>query len=364
MELRKTEHIQIENRVADGLRVAPDSTYLAPHLPHLPNYPNCTDCQPATTIPLNRAVPVPVSLSIIVPCFNEEETVPIFYEETLKHTVSIDNVEFIFIDDCSTDGTLSILQELSKTDERVHYISFSRNFGKEAAILAGLKKAKGEHVVTMDADLQDPPSLLPQMFTTVASGEFDCVGTCRTTRKHEPPIRSFLAKQFYRVMEKITDIKIVDGARDFRLMNRQYVDAVLSLPERNRFSKGIFPWVGFRNKLLAYENIPRVAGETKWSFWKLFLYALDGIVAFSTKPLALGSVCAVIMFILAFLGMGAVIAYKIIWDQSIPGWASLSCIILFCSGVQLLCTGIIGQYLAKIYTEIKNRPQYIIREEK
>jgi glycosyltransferase involved in cell wall biosynthesis len=272
--------------------------------------------------------------------------------------------EFVFIDDGSKDSTAQILETLRENDDRIHYIIFSRNFGKEAALLAGLQKAHGCYVVTLDADLQDPPALIPQMLDAVRSGEYDCAGTRRVTRKGEPPIRSFFARMFYHIMAKLADIEVVDGARDFRLMNRVYVDAILSLPERSRFSKGIFPWVGFRTTWLEYENIQRTAGETKWSFWKLFLYSLDGIIAFSSKPLAIASVLGVLLFLLSIVLIIFVIVRRIIWGDPVAGWASTACIILLCSGVQLFTTGILGAYLSKTYAEVKQRPHYLVRLEK
>jgi len=273
------------------------------------------------------------------------------------------SAELIFIDDGSKDKTLEVLRKLSKQDSRVHYISFSRNFGKEAAMLAGLRVTQGEYIVTMDADLQDPPSLIPCMLDAVASGEYDCAGTRRVNRKGEPVIRSFFARCFYRIMRKISDIDIVDGARDFRLMNRNYANALMSLPERNRFSKGIFPWLGFKIKWFEYENVQRVAGYSKWSFWKLFMYSLEGIVAFSTKPLAIASVCGIFIFLTSILASIAVVVRKFVMDLPDSGWSSIVCIILFIGGIQLFTIGILGQYLAKIYTEIKQRPNYLIREE-
>jgi glycosyltransferase involved in cell wall biosynthesis len=309
--------------------------------------------------------PPTVKLSCVVPCLNEEAGVPLFYEEAVKALARIDGrFEFIFVDDGSNDNTLSALRRLADMDDRVRYISFSRNFGKEAALLAGLQAARGEYIATLDADLQDPPSLIPQMLDAVASAGFDCAGSRRVNRKGEPPVRSFFARCFYRVMRKITDIDVVDGARDFRLMNRGYADAILSLPERNRFSKGIFPWIGFKTKWFEYENIPRAAGDSKWSFWKLFLYSLDGIVAFSTKPLMIASVMGLLMCAAAFSFVAVIAVRKLIWGDPVDGWASTVCIILFCSGIQLFTTGILGQYLAKTYTEIKRRPHYIVREER
>ena len=305
-------------------------------------------------------------LSLVIPCFNEEAALPLFYAEAVKELAAIETkqeFEFIFIDDGSKDKTLEILQNLAKHDSRVHYISFSRNFGKEAAMLAGLQMSSGEYIATLDADGQDPPALILQMLEIVQSGDYDCAGTRRVTRKGEPPIRSFFARRFYTLMKKITDIEIVDGARDFRLFNRPYLEAVLSLPECNRFSKGIFPWVGFKTKWFEYENIERKAGSTKWSFWRLLLYSLDGITAFSSKPLAIASFAGILLFMAAFVFIGFIIVRKLVWGGSVEGWASTACIILFCSGIQLFSTGILGQYLAKTYTEVKQRPHYIIKEQ-
>jgi len=306
------------------------------------------------------------NLSVVVPCYNEEATLPFFYEEMMKQISALMDAgmlkgyEFVFVDDGSKDSTASVLQELAGKDNKIHYIIFSRNFGKEAAILAGLQKTSCQYAVIMDADLQHPPALIPQMLETVCSGEFDCAGTYRATRKGEPPIRSFFARSFYRFMAKLTDIEIVDGATDFRLMNRMYIDAVLSLQERNRFTKGIFPWVGFKTKLFEFEIADRVAGETKWSFWKLFLYSLDGITAFSSKPLAFASICGAITFLISII----IIIRRIIWGDPVAGWASTITIILLLSSIQLFTIGILGQYLAKTYTEVKQRPHYIIREQK
>ncbi|GAB6393337.1 MAG: glycosyltransferase family 2 protein [Treponematales bacterium] len=274
------------------------------------------------------------------------------------------SAEFVFVDDGSTDGTAETLRGLAAQDSRVHFIVFSRNFGKEAALLAGLQKARGAFVATLDADLQDPPALIPQMLEAVASGAFDCAGTRRVTRAGEPVVRSFFARRFYRIMARLADIEVVDGARDFRLMNRRYVDAILSLPERGRFSKGIFPWVGFKTKWFEYENIRRSAGETKWSFWQLFLYSLDGIIAFSAKPLAAASVLGIALFLLSLLFIGFIVARKLLFGDPVSGWASTVCIVLFCSGLQLFTSGILGAYLAKVHTEVKQRPHYIVREEK
>lgn len=306
------------------------------------------------------------TISIVVPCFNEEEAIPIFYNETLKvlSENSIKPFEFVFIDDGSSDKTLDVLHELVEKDKNVHFVSFSRNFGKEAALYAGLSKASGEYISVMDVDLQDPPSLIPQMLEAIQNEGYDCAATRRVTRKNEPPIRSFFARKFYRIMGKLSNVPVVDGARDFRVMTRQYKDAVLSLIERNRFTKGIFPWVGFKTKWFEYENIERVAGKTKWSFWKLFLYSIDGIIGFSTKPLAFSAVAGILSLLVAFILIVFIILRKIIFDDPVQGWASLVCFITFFSGLQLFCTGISGLYISKIYTEVKQRPIYIIREEK
>ncbi|GHU61045.1 glycosyl transferase family 2 [Bacteroidia bacterium] len=308
-------------------------------------------------------------LSIVVPCFNEEAVIMGAYKQICEVISKIPQISggganLFFVDDGSGDATASILKTLAEQDSRVHYIVFSRNFGKEAALLAGLRKAEGQYVVTLDADLQDPPVLIPQMLDAVVSGEFDCAATRRVTRKGEPPIRSFFARRFYGIMAKFTDIEVVDGARDFRLMSRAYVDAVLSLEERNRFSKGIFPWVGFRTKWFEYENINRVAGETKWSFGKLFAYSLDGIIAFSSRPLAIASFFGVGIFLLSLIFIALIIIRRISFGDPVDGWASTACIILFCSGIQLFSIGVLGQYLAKVYTEVKQRPHYVVREEK
>jgi len=308
-----------------------------------------------------------ICLSLVVPCYNEEASIPLFHEEAAEILSRLEpekTCEFIFIDDGSKDGTTSVLRDLAAKDNRIHYISFSRNFGKEAAIFAGLQAAKGEYTAVLDADGQDPPSLIPQMLEAVVSGEYDCAGTRRVNRRGEPPIRSFFARLFYAVMKKITDIEIVDGARDFRLFSRVYLEAVLSLAERGRFSKGIFPWVGFRTKWFEYENIERKAGTTKWSFWKLLLYSIDGITAFSTKPLAIASFMGVLLFFAAIVVIVIIVVRRIVWGDPVDGWASTVCIILFCSGVQLFATGILGQYLAKTCTETKRRPHYIVREAK
>lgn len=304
-------------------------------------------------------------LSVVVPCFNEQEAVPIFYNEVKKILVTLKaEYEIIFVDDGSSDKTLEEVKELSEKDKCVHYVSFSRNFGKEAAMYAGLKKAAGDYVVIMDVDLQDPPSLIPEMLSAVCSGEFDSAATRRTNRKGEPPVRSMFARLFYKLMRYFSDIDIVDGARDFRMMSRTMVDAVLSVSERGRFSKGIFAWVGFRTKYFEYKNVERSAGKTKWNFRKLFLYSLDGIVAFSTKPLVLASITGILFLFLSFLFIIFIIVRKVLFGDPTAGWPSLVCIILFVSGIQLFCTGILGQYLAKVYLETKQRPLYIAKDEK
>ena len=306
-------------------------------------------------------------LSIVVPCYNEQEALPYFYKEICRVAEEMKashgaDFEFIFVDDGSKDKTLSIARELHKQDARVRYISFSRNFGKEAGILAGLEAAKGDYVAMMDADLQDPPALLPQMLDALLEEDYDCAATRRTNRKGEPPIRSFFARMFYKIINRLSDADIVDGARDYRLMRRRMVDAILALPEYNRFSKGIFGWVGFKTKWLEYVNVERVAGETKWSFWKLFLYSLEGIVAFTTAPLALASLIGIIFCVLAFVMILFIIVRTLLFGDPTSGWPSLVCIIFLCSGVQLFCMGVLGQYLAKTYMEVKHRPVYIVRE--
>lgn len=306
-------------------------------------------------------------LSIVVPCYNEQEALPYFYKEICRVAGEMKashgaEFEFIFVDDGSRDNTLAIARELHKKDPRVRYISFSRNFGKEAGILAGLEAAKGDYVAMMDADLQDPPALLPRMLDALLEEDYDCAATRRTNRKGEPPIRSFFARMFYKIINRLSDADIVDGARDYRLMRRRMVDAILALPEYNRFSKGIFGWVGFKTKWLEYVNVERVAGETKWSFWKLFLYSLEGIVAFTTAPLALASLIGIIFCVLAFVMILFIIVRTLLFGDPTSGWPSLVCIIFLCSGVQLFCMGVLGQYLAKTYMEVKHRPVYIVRE--
>ncbi len=303
-------------------------------------------------------------ISIIVPCYNEQEALPLFYAEITRVAEQMAPLtfEFVFIDDGSSDGTLSTLRSLAAQDKRVRFVSFSRNFGKEAAILAGLEAAEGAYIATMDADLQDPPALLPELYRAVTEEGYDCAATRRTSREGEPPIRSFFARMFYKLINKISDADIVDGARDYRLMRRRMVEAVLSMREYNRFSKGIFGWVGFQTKWVPFTNVERAAGETKWSFWKLFLYSLEGIVAFSTAPLAIASVLGALLCAAAFLFIAVVILKTFLFGDPVSGWPSMMCVILFLGGIQLFCAGISGQYLAKTYLETKKRPVYLVRE--
>jgi glycosyltransferase involved in cell wall biosynthesis len=304
-----------------------------------------------------------VYLSLVVPCFNEDESVPLFHNKAVKTCVLInEQFELIYIDDGSNDNTLDVLRQLANQDNRVHYISFSRNFGKEAALLAGLQAARGDYIVTLDADGQDPPSLIPDMLQAVASGEYDCAGTRRVNRKGEPLVRSFLSGIFYKLMKNLANIEIAGGTRDFRLMNRKYLDAFLLLAERGRFSKGIFPWIGFKIKWFEYLNLERTKGKSKWTFWKLFLYSIDGVAAFSDKPLAVASVMGILFFIAALSFIIYLLIHKFFWGASAGGLAITVCVILFCSSIQLFTTGILGQYAAKIYKEVKRRPHYIIRE--
>ena len=303
---------------------------------------------------------------MIVPCYNEEESVALFYQELTKNDPFFKEkeieLELLYIDDGSKDGTVREVKKLIEQDSRVHIVSFSRNFGKEAAMFAGLEKSKGDYVVMMDVDLQDPPSLLPEMFEWIWQG-YDSVATRRVTRKGEPPIRSFFARRFYHLMKKISQTEMMDGARDYRLMTRQMVDAILSMREYNRFTKGIFGWVGFKTKWLEYENVQRAAGETKWNFWKLFLYSLDGIMAFSTMPLSIASFFGILFCILAFVFMIFIFVRALIYGDPVAGWPSMVCIISFIGGVQLLCLGIMGQYMSKLYMEVKDRPKYLVKEE-
>lgn len=305
-----------------------------------------------------------VKISVAVPCYNEEPALEPFFAAVSAVAEQMPEVafEFLFIDDGSRDRTLEKMQELAQRDSRVKYISFSRNFGKEAGIYAGLENATGDYVVVMDSDLQDPPALLPEMYRSIRQEGYDCVGSRRVTRKGEPPIRSLFARLFYKLINKMSDAEIVDGARDFQMMNRQVVEAILSMGEYNRFSKGIFGWIGFKKKWLEYENIERVAGETKWSFWKLFLYAIEGIVAFSTTPLVISSVFGLICCVLALVMILVIIARTLIFGDPTSGWPSLVCIMLLLSGIQMLGIGIVGQYLAKTYLETKKRPIYLVRQ--
>lgn len=306
-------------------------------------------------------------LSVVVPCYNEEETVADFYAEFIKNKEFFDthdlDYEVIYIDDGSKDRTVEEIKKLHEQDEKVHMVSFSRNFGKEAAMFAGFQHARGDYVVTMDVDLQDPPALLPEMFKAIWEEGYDSVATRRFTRKGEPPIRSFFARMFYRLINKMSKTEIVDGARDYRLMTRQVVNAILSMKEYNRFTKGIYGWVGFKTKWLAYENVERQKGTTKWNFWKLLLYALEGIVGFSTAPLAFASVMGILFCVVAFIMILVIIIKTLILGDPTSGWPSMVCIFLLVSGVQLFCMGIIGQYLAKSYLEGKERPIYISKEE-
>ncbi|MDR1256773.1 MAG: glycosyltransferase family 2 protein [Spirochaetaceae bacterium] len=319
--------------------------------------PNDASSAPATADP---------RLSLVVPCLNEEAAIALFYDEALRvleDRESARSFEMIFVDDGSKDGTLAEIKKCAARDGRVRYISFSRNFGKEAAMLAGLAASRGQFVVTLDADLQDPPALIPEMLEAVSGGEYDCAATRRVSRKGEPPVRSFFARVFYYLMAMITEIGVVDGARDFRLMSRVYVDAILAMDERNRFSKGIFPWVGFKTKWFEYENVQRSAGTTKWSFWKLMVYAFNGIFAFSSKPLAIASVMGVLFFLASLVVISVIVIKHLAgYSVNVYGWASSVCIILFTSGIQLFTVGILGQYIAKTYTEVKRRPHYIIKE--
>ncbi len=303
-------------------------------------------------------------LTLIVPCYNEEEALPYFYEEVCKVANELTNyeIELLFVNDGSKDKTLQVIKDFAEKDERVKYLSFSRNFGKEGAMYAGFCNASGDLVAVMDADMQDPPSLLPQMLQLIESGEYDSVATRRVTRKGEPKLRSFFARMFYKIMGKISDADIVDGARDFRLMKRKMVDAIIAMGETNRFSKGIFGWIGFRTYWLEYENVERVAGETKWSFWKLFKYSLEGITNFSDAPLKIASWSGIFFTFISVVAMLFVFIRALCFGDSVAGWPSTICIILFIGGIQLFCLGIIGQYLSKVFRETKKRPIYIVAE--
>lgn len=303
-------------------------------------------------------------LSLVIPCYNESSALPVFMKE-LTHVIdALDDVEteVLFIDDGSSDDTLCLIKEIAASHSGVRYYSFSRNFGKESAILAGLVHSKGDYVAVMDADLQDPPALLPEMLRAVREGGVDCAGTRRVSRKGEPPIRSFFARMFYRFINAISATQLVDGARDYKLLSRQAVDALISMPEYNRFSKGLYEWIGFRTKWFDFENVERIAGETKWSFWKLFKYSLEGIFAFSTIPLAFSSLLGVIFMLFSVVTIAILLIRESLYHISAYGWTSMVCVILLVSGVQLFCLGIFGQYLAKAYLEVKHRPHFIVKE--
>ena len=305
-----------------------------------------------------------IDISVVVPCYNEQGALPFYYDKMKEVMALLPELSFeiIIVDDGSTDGTLETAKQLAKSDDRIRYISFSRNFGKEAAMYDGLKNASGKYTAIMDADLQDPPEMLPKMYRVITEEGYDAVGTRRVTRKGEPPVRSFFARKFYKIMSRISKANMVDGARDYRLMNRKYVDALLSLGEYNRFSKGLFGWVGFKVKWLEFENVNRIAGETKWSFGQLFLYSLDGIVAFSNVPLYMASIAGIGSFIAAIAAMIFIIVRRLVFGDPVAGWASTVVIILFIGGIQLLSIGILGLYLSKLYLEAKNRPIYLLDE--
>lgn len=305
-----------------------------------------------------------IDISVVVPCYNEQGALPFYYDKMKEVMALLPELSFeiIIVDDGSTDGTLEVTKQLAKSDDRIRYISFSRNFGKEAAMYAGLKNASGKYTAIMDADLQDPPEMLPEMYRVITEEGYDAVGTRRVTRKGEPPVRSFFARKFYKIMSRISKANMVDGARDYRLMNRKYVDALLSLGEYNRFSKGLFGWVGFKVKWLEFENVNRIAGETKWSFGQLFLYSLDGIVAFSNVPLYMASIAGIGSFIAAIAAMIFIIVRRLVFGDPVAGWASTVVIILFIGGIQLLSIGILGLYLSKLYLEAKKRPIYLLDE--
>lgn len=303
-------------------------------------------------------------ISVIVPCYNEQEALPYFYKEICKTSKEMNslNFEFLLVDDGSRDKTIEVIKKLSANDTRVKFISFSRNFGKEAAIYAGLKECSGDYVVLMDADLQDPPALLPSMYKAIVEEGYDSVATRRVTRKGEPAIRSFFARMFYKIINRISDADIVDGARDYRLMTRQMVEAILSMNEYNRFSKGIFGWVGFKTKWIEFENVERIAGETKWSFWKLFKYSLEGITAFSIVPLQMASILGILLSLVAFVFICFIVFRTLLFGDPVSGWPSTMCVIILLGGIQLLAIGVLGQYLAKAYMETKARPIYISKE--
>jgi hypothetical protein len=304
-------------------------------------------------------------ISVVIPCYNEEKAIPIFYKEMNKVMVKMKKLDFelIFVDDGSSDSTLEVCKNLSKEDKRVKFLSFSRNFGKEAGIYAGLNKSTGDYVTLMDVDLQDPPELLPKMYNLIKEEGYDSVGTRRVTRKGEPPIRSFFARCFYKLINKMSKTEMVDGARDYRLMTRQMVNSILEMKEYNRYSKGLFSFVGYKTKWIEYENRERVAGETKWSFWKLVIYALDGIIAFSTTPLWIAAIIGLLFCLVSFIAILIIVIKTLVFGDPVGGWPSMVCIIFFVSGIQLFCVGIIGAYLSKTYLETKHRPIYIIKEE-
>jgi len=304
-----------------------------------------------------------MKVALIVPCYNEQEALPIFYEEVMKVVTTMNcQYELIFVNDGSKDNTLSILKNFAAKNENVTYISFSRNFGKEAAMYAGFSNANADYVAVMDADMQDPPALLPQMVKILETEDYDSVATRRVSRDGEPPIRSWFARKFYQLINKISDADIVDGARDFRLMKREMVDAIVAMGEYNRFSKGIFGWIGFKTYWLPFKNVERVAGETKWNFWKLFKYAIDGIINFSEAPLSIASWAGIGMTFIAFIMMVIVIVRRLCFGDPVAGWASTMCVIIFIGAIQLFSMGIMGQYIAKTYNEAKHRPHYIVAE--
>ena len=304
-------------------------------------------------------------ISIVVPCYNEEDSIPAFYEEMKKITFKMQDrcdFEFVFVNDGSKDKTLEILRKLARMNDKVRYISFSRNFGKEAGMLAGLEAATGDYITTMDVDLQDPPELLEEMFDTLESGEYDCCATKSTNRKGYGFFRKIFTKWFYSIIGKISKTEMVPGARDFRLMTRQMVNAILSMKEYNRYSKGLFSFVGFNTKWIDFEITDRQAGVSKFNFWKLFSYAIEGIVAFSTTPLVFAALMGVILCFVAFIMIIVIVVKTLVWGDPVGGWPSMICIMSFLSGIQLFCTGIIGEYLAKTYLETKHRPVYIVKE--
>ena len=303
-------------------------------------------------------------ITVIIPCYNEEQSFHYYYQEMSRVMALMNTYDFelLFVNDGSKDQTLDIIKELAKNDKRIKYISFSRNFGKEAAMYAGFEKSTGDYVCLMDADLQDPPKLLPEMVKAIEEDGYDSAATRRVTRKGEPPIRSFFARMFYKIMNKISDTELMDGARDYRLMTRQFVNSLLDMKEYNRFSKGLFGWVGYKTKWIEFENVERVAGETKWSFWKLLVYAVDGAVAFSTAPLAIASVLGMLMLLVSLAFIIFIIIRTLIFGDPVSGWPSLVCIITLIGGIQIFCVGILGEYLSKVYLETKGRPIYIVKD--